>query len=121
LVGAGLVKKEDTKRKWKYYSLTLKGKMIVRPVEVKIMFAFVVTLLASFGLAYNFIKKQIKEGRQVFVICPLIDISDKLGVKSVKEEFTKLDKNIFPDLKIGILHGRMKAKDKEKTMQEFFR
>ena len=69
--------------------------------------------------AYNFIKKQIKEGRQVFVICPLIDISDKLGVKSVKEEFTKLDKNIFPDLKIGILHGRMKAKDKEKTMQEF--
>src|SRR5680860_153871 len=44
--------------------------------------------------AYNFIRKQIEQGRQVFVVCPLIDISDKLGVKSVKQEFTKLDKNI---------------------------
>lgn len=69
--------------------------------------------------AYDFIKKEISNGRQVFVICPLIDISDKLGTKSVKEEFEKLDKIIFPDLKIGILHGKMKAAEKEKTMQEF--
>lgn len=69
--------------------------------------------------AYQFIQGQINEGRQVFVICPLIDISDKLGVKSVKEEFKKLDEQIFPDLKIGLLHGKMKSEEKEKTMQAF--
>lgn len=69
--------------------------------------------------AYEFIKKQIAAGRQVFVICPLIDPSDKLGVKSVKQEFEKLDKEIFPDLKIGLMHGRLKAKEKEAVMCEF--
>lgn len=69
--------------------------------------------------AYDFIRGQIKNGRQVFVICPLIDLSDKLGVKSVKEEFIKLDKHIFPDLKIGLLHGQLKPKEKEDIMQKF--
>ncbi|MDD4271876.1 MAG: ATP-dependent DNA helicase RecG [Patescibacteria group bacterium] len=69
--------------------------------------------------AYEFIRAQIKEGRQVFVICPLIDISDKLGVKSIEEEYEKLDKIIFPELAIGKLHGKMKAAEKEKIMREF--
>jgi len=69
--------------------------------------------------AYNFIRQQIKAGRQAFVICPLIDLSDKLGVKSVEAEYQKLDKEIFPDLTIGKLHGRLKAPAKEKIMQEF--
>ena len=70
-------------------------------------------------LAYEFILQQIKADRQVFVVCPLIDPSDKLGVKSVKEEFEKLDQEIFPDIKIGLLHGRMKATEREKTMADF--
>ncbi|MCX6797775.1 MAG: ATP-dependent DNA helicase RecG [Candidatus Falkowbacteria bacterium] len=61
------------------------------------------------SLAYEFIKKQIKVGRQVFVICPLIDESDKLGVKSVKTEFEHLDKEVFPETKMGLLHGRVLA------------
>jgi len=79
--------------------------------------------------AYAFIREQIKSGRQVFVICPLIDVSDplrlsyseasKLGVKSVKEEYKKLDEIIFPDLPIGMLHGRMKAREKEGIMKKF--
>jgi len=69
--------------------------------------------------AYEFIRKQIREGRQVFVICPLIDLSDKLGVKSVEEEYQKLKKIIFPDLNIGKLHGRLKPKAKEEVMKEF--
>jgi ATP-dependent DNA helicase RecG len=69
--------------------------------------------------AYKFIRAQIEAGQQVFVICPLIDLSDKLGVKSVKDEFEKLDKNIFPDLNIGMLHGKMKAPEKEKIMADF--
>ncbi len=70
-------------------------------------------------LAYEFIKKQIVNGRQVFIICPLVDPSDFLGVKSVKEEYEKLDKTIFPELLVGLLHGKMKAEEKEKIMREF--
>lgn len=71
------------------------------------------------GKAYDFIRKQINDGRQVFVICPLIDPSDKLGVRSVSEEHKKLSKEIFPDLKVGILHGRLKSGEKEKIMKDF--
>lgn len=69
---------------------------------------------------YQFIKEEIKKGRQAFVICPLIDPSDKLGVKSVKEEYEKLAK-IFTNLKIALLHGRLKSAVKEKIMEDFLK
>lgn len=69
--------------------------------------------------AYHFIAEEIKKGRQAFVICPLIDPSDKMGVKSVKEEHQRLDKEIFPDVSVGLLHGKMKGKDKENIMRDF--
>jgi len=69
--------------------------------------------------AYKFIKEKVKEGQQVFVICPLIEESDKLGVKSVTEEYEKLTKHIFPDLKIAMLHGKLKPKEKEQVMSDF--
>jgi len=53
------------------------------------------------------------------VICPLIDDSEKLEAKSVKKEAEKLKKEIFPEFKIGMLHGKMKPRDKEKTMRDF--
>jgi ATP-dependent DNA helicase RecG len=68
---------------------------------------------------YNFIRNQIKDGRQAFVICPLIEESDTLGVKSATAEYKKLSQEIFPDLKIGLLHGKLKPSDKEKIMQQF--
>ena len=78
--------------------------------------------------AYQFIRKQVKEKRQVFVICPRIEAqNEKLKtkdlswaeVKAVKEEYDKLSKIIFPDLKIAQLHGRMKPEEKEKIMRDF--
>jgi ATP-dependent DNA helicase RecG len=69
--------------------------------------------------SYSFIRDEIKAGRQVFVICPLIDPSDKLGVKSVKQEHERLDNQVFPDLNIGLMHGRLKSKEKSDTMQKF--
>ncbi|MDD5528180.1 MAG: ATP-dependent DNA helicase RecG [Patescibacteria group bacterium] len=69
--------------------------------------------------AYNFVREQIKTGRQAFVICPLIEESDLFGVKSVKEEFTKLDRGVFPEIKMAALHGRLKAKEKEEIMRGF--
>jgi len=69
--------------------------------------------------AYDFIRQQIKQGRQTFVICPLIDPSDKMGFRSVTEEYKKLNEQIFKDLSIGILHGRMKVKEKDEVMRRF--
>ncbi|MBI2356226.1 MAG: ATP-dependent DNA helicase RecG [Candidatus Doudnabacteria bacterium] len=69
--------------------------------------------------AYDFIKKQIQAGRQAFVICPLVSESDKLGVKSATVEYEKLSREIFPELKVGLLHGKLKASEKEKVMQAF--
>lgn len=68
---------------------------------------------------YDVIKDQIAEGRQVFVICPLIDPSDKLGVKAVTEEYDRLKKDIFPDLNIALIHGKLKANQKEQVMSDF--
>jgi ATP-dependent DNA helicase RecG len=70
---------------------------------------------------YKFIEKEIKKGRQAFVICPLIDVSDKLGFKSVKEEYKKLNTKIFPHLNIAFLHGKLKSEEKEKIMQNFLK
>ncbi|MDI6821126.1 MAG: ATP-dependent DNA helicase RecG [Patescibacteria group bacterium] len=81
--------------------------------------------------AYAFIRGQIKSGRQAFVICPRIEPSQKseetvsnnfglwIDVKAVKEEYEKLSKKIFPDLKVAMLHGKLKPKEKEKIMREF--
>jgi len=71
--------------------------------------------------AYKFIEEKIKEGRQAFVVCPLIDPSDKLGVKSVTEEYEKLNTEVFPKLKIGLLHGKLKTEAKEEVMNDFIK
>ncbi|HZJ41341.1 MAG TPA: ATP-dependent DNA helicase RecG [Candidatus Saccharimonadales bacterium] len=69
--------------------------------------------------AYNFMREQIKSGRQIFVICPLIDESDNLETKSVKAEYKNLAEDIFPEFKIGLLHGKMKTVDKDVAMKNF--
>jgi len=71
--------------------------------------------------AYRWIEEQIMKGRQAFVICPLIDESDVLEVKSAIREFEYLSEHIFPKLKLGLLHGKMKAKDKEEIMGSFLK
>ncbi len=70
--------------------------------------------------AYVWITKQIKEtGGQVFVICPLIEESESLTtVKAVTKEFEQL-KKVFPKLSLGLLHGRMKADQKTKVLEDF--
>ncbi|TMF11672.1 MAG: ATP-dependent DNA helicase RecG [Chloroflexi bacterium] len=73
--------------------------------------------------AYNFIRKQVNAGRQVFVICPLIQESDKLGVRSATQELEKLQRDVFPELapRIALLHGRLKSAEKEAVMAGFQR
>lgn len=58
LVSAGLVKKEDTDRKWKYYKLTFKGRRIIEPKEVKVLFSFIITAIAAIGVGIRLLMKQ---------------------------------------------------------------
>lgn len=76
--------------------------------------------------AYAFIWDQIKMGRQVFVICPLIE--EKNGVanvtasvekKTVLKEYERLSKEIFPEMRVGFVHGKMPAKEKDAVMKQF--
>ncbi len=71
--------------------------------------------------AYEFMRTEIRKGRQCFVVCPLIAESDKLGVRSVEEEYERLNDDIFHDLNIGKLHGKLKAKEKEEIMKDMLR
>jgi len=69
---------------------------------------------------YNFIKKEIKSGRQTYIILPLVEESDALkNVKAAKEECARLEKEIFKHQNIGLMHGRLKSKEKEILMTEF--
>lgn len=68
---------------------------------------------------YTKITQEIQKGRQVFVVCPLIDPSDVLGVTSVTQEYEKLKKKIFPGYAIEMLHGKLSNKEKETIMQRF--
>lgn len=67
---------------------------------------------------YSIINQEIKEGHCVFVVCPLIDVSENFEVRSVKEEFELL-KQYFPEKEIAILHGRLKSEEKAKLIQAF--
>ena len=73
--------------------------------------------------AYNAIRQQITQGRQAFVICPRIERTEKspkdVDVKTVKEEYEKLSKKVFPDLRVEMLHGKMPSKEKEQVMRRF--
>lgn len=69
--------------------------------------------------AYNFIRKQITEGRQAFIICPLIEESENIEVKAAVAEYERLGNDIFPDLRLGLLHGKMKPAEKETVMRSF--
>ena len=71
--------------------------------------------------AYAFVRSQIEKGHQAFIICPLVEESEKVEAKSAVEEYKRLQKHIFPDLRLGLLHGRMKGEEKEATMARFAR
>lgn len=67
---------------------------------------------------YDFLRKEIGQGRQVYVVFPLIEGSEKLDYKNLEEGF-ELFKEVFPEYKVCMVHGKMKAADKESEMQQF--
>ncbi|MBN1991612.1 MAG: ATP-dependent DNA helicase RecG, partial [Anaerolineae bacterium] len=69
--------------------------------------------------AYSFLRTQIEKGQQAFIICPLVEESEKTEARAAIEEHKRLQTEIFPRLKLGLLHGRMKADEKDKVMATF--
>lgn len=70
--------------------------------------------------AYKFIEKKIKGGDQAYIITPLIELSETLqSVKAATHEYERLQKEIFPKLKLGLLHGRLSSKQKGEIMEKF--
>jgi ATP-dependent DNA helicase RecG len=71
--------------------------------------------------AYEFISREIRQGRQAFIVCPFIEESEVIQARAAITEFKHLSTDVFPDLSLGLLHGRMPFKEKEEIMSRFQR
>ncbi len=69
--------------------------------------------------AYQFICDEVKKGRQAFVVTPRVEDTETSDVRSVKKEYARLQAEIFPDLRLGLLYGKMKGTDKDRVMADF--
>jgi ATP-dependent DNA helicase RecG len=68
---------------------------------------------------YSFMKRQIAEGRQAYVVYPVIEESETQAMKAAQQMHEHLSREVFPDLEVGLMHGRLSADEKEATMQRF--
>jgi ATP-dependent DNA helicase RecG len=69
--------------------------------------------------AYDFIRSQVEKGHQAFILYPLVEESDKVEAKSAVEGHKELQATVFRDLRLGLLHGKMKGKEKDEVMTCF--
>lgn len=68
---------------------------------------------------YAGVRKMIEQGRQAFFVCPLVGESEKLNVQAAEDLFYRLSTEVYADLKVGLLHGQMKPKEKDTVMDQF--
>jgi len=69
--------------------------------------------------AYDLIRRETAQGRQVYVVLPLVEESEKLDLRSAVEEHKKLQESVFPDFQVGLLHGRMSSAEKDEAITKF--
>jgi ATP-dependent DNA helicase RecG len=69
--------------------------------------------------AYDFVRKQVAEGRQAFIVCPLIEESEAIEARAAVTEYERLSRSVFPELRLGLLHGRLSSAEKDEAMQRF--
>lgn len=67
----------------------------------------------------EFIKKNINEGRQCYIVCPFVEENEEMDIKAVETSFEKYKTEVFTNYKVEMLHGKMKQKDKDRVMQDF--
>ena len=68
---------------------------------------------------YAFLRREINNGRQAFILCPLVEESESIQAKAAVAEYEYLAQEIFPEFNLGLLHGRMKSADKDSVMRQF--
>jgi ATP-dependent DNA helicase RecG len=68
---------------------------------------------------YDLIRRQVVEGRQIYVVLPLIEESEKIDLRSAFDEHERLKEKVFPEFSLGLLHGRMKSEEKEAVINRF--
>lgn len=71
------------------------------------------------GSLYEFIRKEIQKGNQAYIIYPLIEESEKMDLEDVISNYERLKKEVFPDLNVGMLHGKLSSEEKEEIMNRF--
>ncbi|MEM6424253.1 MAG: ATP-dependent DNA helicase RecG [Cyanobacteria bacterium P01_D01_bin.128] len=69
--------------------------------------------------AYDLIRREIAQGRQTYVVLPLVDESEQLDLKSAIEEHAHLQETVFPEFKVGLLHGRLSSAEKDQAITQF--
>jgi ATP-dependent DNA helicase RecG len=69
--------------------------------------------------AYGIVRQEVAAKHQAFIMCPLVEESETLEVKAAIGEHQRLQKEVFPDLRLGLLHGRMRPKEKDQVMTDF--
>ena len=69
--------------------------------------------------AYDLMRREIAQGRQVYVVLPLVEESEKLDLKSAIAEYQELQESVFPEFRVGLLHGRMTSAEKDDAIQQF--
>ena len=69
--------------------------------------------------AYKHLRREISNGRQAFVVCPLVDESEKVDLPSAEEMYVKLGSDVFPDLRVALIHGKMLPREKDEVMIAF--
>ena len=69
---------------------------------------------------YAFVRGQVQQGRQAYIICPLVEESDKIEAVAAVEEHQRLSADVFPDLRLGLVHGKLSGAEKESVMRQFY-
>ncbi len=104
-------------------ALTMHGDLDITTIDElpKGRLPIITTLVGAQGRkeAYNLIKDQISKGHQAYIVYPLIDESEAISAKNATQEAQKLQSGEFKDYKIGLLHGKLKAEEKEQVMLDF--
>ena len=104
-------------------ALTVHGDLDVTTIDElpKGRLPVITTLASSIGRnnAYEKIKEEIKKGHQAYIVYPLIDESETISAKNATKEAERLSQTVFKDYKIGLLHGKLKAEEKDKVMADF--
>lgn len=77
------------------------------------------SLTGSHKAVWNLIEREVNDGRQAYIVYPLIDESETLSAKAATIEAEKLQKEVFPQFKIGLLHGKLKNDEKDEVMKDF--